>query len=53
MKYCILSLLIIFALFTLIRLVKQEVNIYFKSGFKAVLLDILIFIIGIIIISFI
>lgn len=53
MKITILTSLIICLIFVLIRFIKQERNIYFQSGIKAVLFHILLLIVGIIISIFI
>ena len=53
MKIAILTSLIICTIFVLIRFIKQERNIYFQSGIKAVLFHILMLVIGIVISIFI
>lgn len=53
MKIAIRTLLIIYTIFVLIRVIKQGRNIYLESGIKAVLLNILLLVIGIVISIFI
>lgn len=53
MKIAIQTILIFITLFVLVRFIKTQRNIYFTNGIKAVIVNILMLIIGIVLLCFI